>query len=125
MGASKLFNKGINVTVKPTSPDPESLHDVRANNEKPSNRLADTLSDKLFKKDALDRKLERHHITGIQLHFHRSKGPKKPNSLAGIAFSGAVGVGIYQTSSELIALGGPIGALLAVSLLERPIATPL
>ncbi|KAL8738319.1 MAG: hypothetical protein Q9181_000862 [Wetmoreana brouardii] len=30
-----------------------------------------------------------------------------------IAFSGAVGIGIFQTSSEIIALGGPVGALLA------------
>lgn len=65
-GASKLF-KGINGTVKPTHSDPEAFHDVPTNKEQPSNRLADTLSDKLFKKDALDRKLERHHVTGIQI----------------------------------------------------------
>ncbi|KAH0537562.1 hypothetical protein FGG08_005661 [Glutinoglossum americanum] len=42
----------------------------------------------------LDQCLKRHHITGI-------------------AFSGAVGVGIYQSSGEIIALGGPVGALIA------------
>ncbi|KAI4130090.1 MAG: hypothetical protein LQ338_001942 [Usnochroma carphineum] len=47
-----------------------------------------------FRKDCLDRKLESHHITGI-------------------AFSGAVGIGIFCTSGEIIALGGPVGALLA------------
>ncbi|KAL8681430.1 MAG: hypothetical protein Q9186_002435 [Xanthomendoza sp. 1 TL-2023] len=52
------------------------------------------LNYEVFRKDCLDRKLERHHITGI-------------------AFSGAVGIGIFQTSGEIIALGGPVGALLA------------
>jgi len=31
----------------------------------------------------------------------------------GIAFSGAVGVGLFQTSGQVIAMGGPVGALLA------------
>lgn len=31
----------------------------------------------------------------------------------GIAFSGAVGIGVFQTSGEILALGGPVGALLA------------
>ena len=35
------------------------------------------------------------------------------NNPTGIAFSGAVGVGIYQTSSEISALRGTGGALLA------------
>lgn len=35
------------------------------------------------------------------------------DSGTGIAFSGAVGIGIYQTSSEIIALGGPVGAIIA------------
>ncbi|KAL8748492.1 MAG: hypothetical protein Q9184_007264, partial [Pyrenodesmia sp. 2 TL-2023] len=52
------------------------------------------LSHEVFRKDCLDRKLEKHHITGI-------------------AFSGAVGIGLFSTSGEIIALGGPIGALLA------------
>ncbi|KAL8899594.1 MAG: hypothetical protein Q9207_006116, partial [Kuettlingeria erythrocarpa] len=52
------------------------------------------LSHEVFRKDCLDRKLERHHITGI-------------------AFSAAVGIGIFSTSGEIIALGGPVGALLA------------
>ena len=38
--------------------------DANADDERPANKLADTLSDKLFKKDSLDRKLERHQITG-------------------------------------------------------------
>lgn len=31
----------------------------------------------------------------------------------GIAFSGAVGIGIYQTSGEIIGLAGPVGAFIA------------
>ncbi|KAL8868785.1 MAG: hypothetical protein Q9174_004756, partial [Haloplaca sp. 1 TL-2023] len=52
------------------------------------------LGNEVFAKECLDRKLSRHHITGI-------------------AFSGAVGIGIFQTSGEVISLGGPVGALLA------------
>ncbi|KAL8825690.1 MAG: hypothetical protein Q9170_007697 [Blastenia crenularia] len=52
------------------------------------------LSHEVFRKDCLDRKLERHHITGI-------------------AFSAAVGIGLFSTLGEIIALGGPVGALLA------------
>ncbi len=52
------------------------------------------VSHEIFRKDCLDRKLEKHHITGI-------------------AFSAAVGIGIFSTSGEIIALGGPVGALLA------------
>ena len=33
--------------------------------------------------------------------------------LAGIAFSAAVGIGLFQTSAQIIAIGGPVGALLA------------
>ncbi len=32
---------------------------------------------------------------------------------SGIAFSAAVGIGLFQTSGEIIAIGGPVGALLA------------
>ena len=32
---------------------------------------------------------------------------------SGIAFSGAVGIGLFQTSGQIVALGGPVGALLA------------
>ena len=31
----------------------------------------------------------------------------------GIAFSGAVGIGLFSMSGQVIALGGPVGALLA------------
>ena len=31
----------------------------------------------------------------------------------GIAFSGAVGTGLFQTSGQIIAMGGPVGALIA------------
>ncbi|KAL8830688.1 MAG: hypothetical protein Q9191_001293 [Dirinaria sp. TL-2023a] len=87
---SKIFPQ-VQVDV---DTDLESSHDAPAHGNTLGRRLADTLSDQLFKKDCLDRKLERHHITGI-------------------AFSAAVGIGIYQTSGEIIALGGPVGALLA------------
>lgn len=33
--------------------------------------------------------------------------------LTGIAFSGAVGIGLFQLSGQIIALSGPVGALLA------------
>ena len=33
--------------------------------------------------------------------------------MTGIAFSGAVGIGLFQTSGEIIALGGPAGAFIA------------
>ena len=33
--------------------------------------------------------------------------------LAGIAFSAVVGIGLFQTSGEIIAVGGSVGALLA------------
>lgn len=89
-GVSKIFPP-VRTTV---DLDDESSQDVPTNSENFGRKVADTLSDRLFKKDCLDRKLERHHITGI-------------------AFSGAVGIGIYQTSGEIIALGGPVGALLA------------
>ena len=48
----------------------------------------------IFRYDHLDRQLERHHITGI-------------------AFSGAVGIGLFQNSGQILAIGGPVGALLA------------
>ncbi|CAD6592054.1 MAG: Cationic amino acid transporter 2 [Alectoria sarmentosa] len=52
------------------------------------------LSHEVFKYDCLDRRLKRHHVTGI-------------------AFSGAVGIGLFQTSGQIIALGGPVGAFIA------------
>lgn len=62
-----------------------------------------------FKYDRLDRSLKRHHITG--------KAPKGCCKTlvdeVGIAFSGAIGIGLFSTSGQIIALGGPIGALLA------------
>ena len=39
-------------------------HDANTDDKTSASKLADTLSDKLFKKDSLDRKLKRHHITG-------------------------------------------------------------
>ena len=43
--------------------------EVKTGDKRSASKLADTLSDKVFKKDSLDRKLERHHITGNR---HRS-----------------------------------------------------
>ncbi|KAL8838573.1 MAG: hypothetical protein Q9205_001848 [Flavoplaca limonia] len=91
-GNSPLF-KHLQVDV---NSDPETLSPPRPledNNDKGSAVLR-WLNYEVFRKDCLDRKLKRHHITGI-------------------AFSGAVGIGILQTSGEIIALGGPVGALLA------------
>ncbi|MCJ1265707.1 Cationic amino acid transporter 2 [Lobaria immixta] len=61
---------------------------------RPNETVVDWLFRGLFAKDCLDRRLKRHHITGI-------------------AFSGAVGIGLFQSSGEIIVLGGPVGALLA------------
>ncbi|KAL8767350.1 MAG: hypothetical protein Q9209_006113 [Squamulea sp. 1 TL-2023] len=93
-GSSSLF-KHLQVKV---NSDPEALSppqplDHNANNDNGSSVLG-WLSYEVFRRDCLDRKLKRHHITGI-------------------AFSGAVGIGVFQTSGEIIALGGPVGALLA------------
>lgn len=72
--------------------------------------VLDRVSHEVFRYDHLDRKLKRHHITG--------NPPQRSINLAslpetGIAFSGAVGIGLFQTSGQVIALGGPVGALLA------------
>ncbi|KAL9113857.1 MAG: hypothetical protein Q9227_001991 [Pyrenula ochraceoflavens] len=50
-----------------------------------------------FRKDALDRKLRRPQITGI-------------------AFSGAVGIGLFITCADIITLSGPLGAVISFSL---------
>ena len=98
--------------IELTVPVAEIRQDEHADNETSASKLADTLSDKLFRKDVLDRKLERHHITGNRDPFAFEE-IWKSNNWAGIAFSGAVGIGVYQTSGEIIALGGPVGAILA------------
>ena len=63
---TKLFDKLPNVTVGPAAGDLESSQHPRVEKESSKKRLADTLSDKLFEKDRLDRQLERHHVTGEQ-----------------------------------------------------------
>ena len=60
---STLF-RGLRQT---TTLDSGAPLNTNAPNEKPVSNLVDSLSDRLFKKDYLDRKLERHHITGIYL----------------------------------------------------------
>ncbi|KAL2047572.1 hypothetical protein N7G274_000613 [Stereocaulon virgatum] len=62
--------------------------------EPPEPPLAERIRLEIFKYDCLDRRLKRHHCTGI-------------------AFSSAVGIGLFQTSGEIIAMGGPVGALIA------------
>lgn len=86
---SPLF-KNFGLPVVDHDPETQSSGSV---GEKGSGVLG-WLSHEVFRKDCLDRKLERHHITGI-------------------AFSAAVGIGVFSTSGEIIALGGPVGALLA------------
>ncbi|KAL9599700.1 MAG: hypothetical protein Q9219_003688 [cf. Caloplaca sp. 3 TL-2023] len=76
----------------PVNSDPERQN-VDSGTDRGSGVL-NWLSYEVFRKDCLDRRLEKHHITGI-------------------AFSGAVGIGLFQTSGEIIALGGPVGAFLA------------
>ena len=106
--AAQLFDH-IELGANPVA---QPRQDEIADNETSASKLADTLSDKIFKKDVLDRKLERHHITGNR---DRSAFEViwKSNNWAGIAFSAAVGVGVVQTSNEIIALGGPVGAIIA------------
>lgn len=71
--------------------------------------MLERVGHEVFKYDRLDRRLKRHHITG--------KVPngsyKKLADEVGIAFSGAIGIGLFSTSGQIFALGGPIGALLA------------
>lgn len=52
------------------------------------------LMNNAFQPHSLARELKRHHITGI-------------------AFSAAVGIGLVESSGEILALGGPVGALIA------------
>ena len=63
---SKLFGTLPSVPLRPAPGDLESSQHPRVEKENPKKRLADTLSDKLFEKDRLDRQLERHHVTGKQ-----------------------------------------------------------
>ncbi|MCJ1461909.1 hypothetical protein MMC07_000508 [Pseudocyphellaria aurata] len=72
----------------------DEIIDQVEHNSRPERTLASWLAHEPFREDCLDRRLKRHHITGI-------------------AFSGAVGAGLFQSSGEIIALGGPVGALLA------------
>ncbi|KAK3171965.1 hypothetical protein OEA41_004049 [Lepraria neglecta] len=72
----------------------ESKPPQAASGEPPHEALIERFSHEVFRYDCLDRRLKRHHITGI-------------------AFSGAVGIGLFQTSGQIIAMGGPVGALIA------------
>lgn len=83
------FSKDFQIQVKPEL-DVQSTDSAK---DRGSGVLR-WLSHEIFRKDCLDRKLEKHHITGI-------------------AFSGAVGIGLFHSSGEVIALSGPVGALLA------------
>ena len=47
----------------------------------------------------------------MNVYYVASKSAHSHSS--GIAFSGAVGVGLFQTSGQIIALCGPVGALIA------------
>ncbi|KAL8686801.1 MAG: hypothetical protein Q9218_006857 [Villophora microphyllina] len=76
------FTQGVRVEI---NSDPEALAQERLNN--PDSRdpgVLGWLSHEVFRRDCLDRKLERHHITGI-------------------AFSGAVGIGIFTIPGEVTA----------------------
>ncbi|KAL9584770.1 MAG: hypothetical protein Q9203_004530 [Teloschistes exilis] len=94
-GSNPLFSHFTrDIRVEITS-DPETQVQERSNNTSGRDPgVLGWLSHEVFRRDCLDRKLERHHITGI-------------------AFSGAVGIGIFTIPGEIIALGGPVGALLA------------
>lgn len=51
--------------------------------------------------------------TILPVNVHLTVLKKARSSQLGIAFSGAVGIGLYQTSGQIIALAGPVGALIA------------
>ena len=53
--------------MRPASGDLESSQSVCVEKERSKKRLADTLSDKLFERERLDRQLERRHVTGSQV----------------------------------------------------------
>ncbi len=71
--------------------------------------MLERVTHEVFKNDRLDRRLKRHHITGKVLNG----SCKTLVDEVGIAFSGAIGIGLFSTSGQIIALGGPVGALLA------------
>lgn len=85
--------------------------DQRVQVGKPPEYLLGKLSHEIFKYDCLDRALKQHHVTG------NCTPNRRRNLLAylwtGIGFSAAVGIGLFQTSGQIIALSGPVGALLA------------
>ena len=68
MAPRRLSNK-IFDHIELVNPVAEPHPDVNADKERSTSKLADTLSDRLFKKDGLDRKLERNHITGNGYRF--------------------------------------------------------
>ncbi|KAI9805099.1 MAG: hypothetical protein M1825_000933 [Sarcosagium campestre] len=72
------------------SPPQESVH----SDSSPKETWGQYISRKFFSRTYLDRGLERHHITSI-------------------AFSGMVGIGLFVSSGELIAIAGPAGCVLA------------
>lgn len=67
-----------------------------------------------FRKETLDRQLDRSQITGTSFTTHDIK--LEANKTEGIAFSGAVGIGLFVTCAEIITLSGPVGAILSFSL---------
>ena len=73
--------------------------------------ILDKLSHEVFKHDCLDRRLKRHHVTGKRTFECLKKTGRSCQT--GIAFSGVVGIGLFETSGQIIALAGPVGALLA------------
>lgn len=49
----------------------------------------------------------------LPVNVHPSTLEIARSRLTGIAFSGAVGIGLFQTSGQIIAVGGPVGAFVA------------
>ena len=45
--------------------------------------------------------------------LHQTNTKTARSFWTGIAFSGAVGIGLFQTSGQILALSGPVGTLLA------------
>ena len=113
------FSLKVSIKVKALSTimAPENIttqiEEISRENREPHQAVRVTLGrlgHEIFKHDCLDRRLKRHHVTGnCSLNFTMTTGLRR----TGIAFSGAVGIGLFQTTGEIIALSGPVGALVA------------
>ena len=107
---SAMASGNIATQVEEISIDQVEPHQRVQVGKSPEYRIGN-LSHEIFRYDCLDRRLKQHHVTGI-LSTRPTRRPARL-SWTGIAFSAAVGIGLFQTSGQIIALSGPVGALIA------------